>query len=244
MFPDQPERGVYNNAILERDLAAAARIDAIGELEAAYAAAGVTRFAAWVHESDAPIVPSSSGGDTPSRLDTGDGHAARRPPRARPEVALGSTDWDGYLRSSGCRPASSPKADRSAFHLLIARLDGENVATAMAFDHRRDSGIYNVWTLEHARRRGRHGPHRAPAPRRARARLSDCERAIDRHGRARLCRRGVPYLGRIVEYVPVMLTRRLERRPFGIAGRRSRSPVNATTAPPTRTSAPIRSASA
>ena len=35
-----------------------------------------------------------------------------------------------------------------------ARLDGENVATAMAFDLGSDCGIYNVGTLGHARRRG------------------------------------------------------------------------------------------
>jgi predicted GNAT family acetyltransferase len=38
--------------------------------------------------------------------------------------------------------------------VLVARLDGDNVATAIAFDHRGDCGIYNVGTLDHARRRG------------------------------------------------------------------------------------------
>ena len=45
-------------------------------------------------------------------------------------------------------------ADPGAYHVLVARLDGENVASAMAFDHGSDCGIYNVGTLEHARRRG------------------------------------------------------------------------------------------
>ena len=45
-------------------------------------------------------------------------------------------------------------ADLSAFHLLVARLDGEDVAAALAFDHGGDCGIYNVETLEPARRRG------------------------------------------------------------------------------------------
>ena len=52
VFPNEPERGVYNNALLERDLTAAERADAITAMEAAYETAGVTRFAAWVHESD------------------------------------------------------------------------------------------------------------------------------------------------------------------------------------------------
>jgi predicted GNAT family acetyltransferase len=45
-------------------------------------------------------------------------------------------------------------ADPAAYHVLVARLDGENVATGMAFELDGDCGIYNVTTLEHARRRG------------------------------------------------------------------------------------------
>ena len=52
VFPNEPERAVYNNAFLERDLTAAERADALEAMEAVYAAAGVTRFAAWVHERD------------------------------------------------------------------------------------------------------------------------------------------------------------------------------------------------
>src|SRR5215216_5833010 len=55
VFPNEPERAVYNNAFLERDLTAAERADALDAMEAVYAAAGVTRFAAWVHESDAAM---------------------------------------------------------------------------------------------------------------------------------------------------------------------------------------------
>src|SRR5213596_2206063 len=52
VFPDGPERVVYNNALIARDLTAAERRDALDSMEDAYAAAGVVRFAAWVHESD------------------------------------------------------------------------------------------------------------------------------------------------------------------------------------------------
>jgi predicted GNAT family acetyltransferase len=37
---------------------------------------------------------------------------------------------------------------------VIGRLAGEDVTTALAFDHAGDCGIYNVATLEGARRRG------------------------------------------------------------------------------------------
>lgn len=36
----------------------------------------------------------------------------------------------------------------------MARLAGENVATAMAFDHDGDCGVFNVSTLEAPRQRG------------------------------------------------------------------------------------------
>jgi ribosomal protein S18 acetylase RimI-like enzyme len=44
--------------------------------------------------------------------------------------------------------------DATPFHLQVARLDGEIAVAALAFDHDGDCGIYNVETLEHARRRG------------------------------------------------------------------------------------------
>jgi GNAT superfamily N-acetyltransferase len=43
-------------------------------------------------------------------------------------------------------------ADPSAFHVLVARLDGENVAAGLAYDHEGDCGVFNVGTA--ARRRG------------------------------------------------------------------------------------------
>ena len=55
VFPHEPERAVYNNALLERDLGAGDRSAALDAMEAVYAAAGVARFAAWVHESDEPM---------------------------------------------------------------------------------------------------------------------------------------------------------------------------------------------
>ena len=55
VFPTEPERSVYNNTVLKRGLAASRRAEAIAAMEAAYANAGVTRYAAWVHESDRPM---------------------------------------------------------------------------------------------------------------------------------------------------------------------------------------------
>jgi len=52
VFPKGPERAVYNNALLERDLGPGERAEALDAMQSAYAAAGLTRFAAWVNESD------------------------------------------------------------------------------------------------------------------------------------------------------------------------------------------------
>jgi hypothetical protein len=52
VFRAEPEHSVYNNALLERDLGPAERAQALDLLEAVYAEAGVTAFAAWVHEGD------------------------------------------------------------------------------------------------------------------------------------------------------------------------------------------------
>ena len=56
-------------------------------------------------------------------------------------------------RVKECRQGSLP-AHPTAFHVLVVRLAGENVAAAISLDFRGDCGIYNVATLQHARRRG------------------------------------------------------------------------------------------
>jgi ribosomal protein S18 acetylase RimI-like enzyme len=155
VFPDEPERGIYNNALLQRDLSTTERADALDAMEATYTAAGVTRFAAWVHESDAAMR-----GDLERRGYTFDsatramGMALDEIRLPRPEIERGSLDWTGHLRLFGLPPDLLRGADLSAFRLVVARLDGEDVAAALAFDHDGDCGIYNVGTVEWARRRG------------------------------------------------------------------------------------------
>jgi GNAT superfamily N-acetyltransferase len=74
-----------------------------------------------------------------------------------PEVELGPLEWPqylAYLEAAGVPEGLLGGADPSAFHVLAARHKGETVATAIAFDHGDDCGIYNMSTLEQARRRG------------------------------------------------------------------------------------------
>jgi hypothetical protein len=155
VFPHEPERGVYNNALLARDLTAGERAGALDAMESAYAAAGVTRFAAWVHERDAAMR-----GDLERRGYTFDsstramGMALGDLRLPRPQIELGLPDWSAYLRLFGLPPDLLRGADLSPFRLVVARLDGEDAAAALAFDHRGDCGVYSVGTVTHARRRG------------------------------------------------------------------------------------------
>jgi len=155
VFPTEPERTFYNNALLDRDLATAPRASALESMESAYAAAAISRFAAWVHESD-----EAMRGDLQRRgyrIDESTramGMQLDDLRRSRPEIELGPPDWSEYLRILDVPPGLLGGADRAAFHVAVARLDGQSVATAMAFDCGGDCGIYNVTTVEHARRRG------------------------------------------------------------------------------------------
>ena len=155
IFPNEPERSVYNNAILERDLEATERADAVAAMEIAYEARGVTRFAAWVHETDEPLrADLERRGYTLDETTRAMGMPLTDVLVPRPGLELESGDWDDYLRIFDLPARLLGDADHSVFHLLFARLGNESVATAMAFDHDGDCGIYNVGTLEHARRRG------------------------------------------------------------------------------------------
>jgi len=124
-------------------------------MERVYAAAGVTRFAAWVPEWDGAMCADLD--RRGYRLDErtramGMGLADLAVPV--PDLELAPPDWAEYLRVIEVPADLLAGADHDAFHVLLARRDGENVAAAMAYDHDGDCGIYNVGTLPHARRRG------------------------------------------------------------------------------------------
>jgi GNAT superfamily N-acetyltransferase len=155
VFPSEPERAFYNNALLERNLESAERANAIDTLEAAYATAGIRRFAAWAHESDEALrADLERRGYTLAEWTRAMGMALDDIRLPRPELDVGPPDWFEYLRILEVPPNFLRGADPAAFRVLLARLGGENVATAMAFDRASDCGIYNVTTLERARRRG------------------------------------------------------------------------------------------
>jgi ribosomal protein S18 acetylase RimI-like enzyme len=155
VFPNEPERSIYNNAILARDLAPAARADGLDAMEAAYARAEISHFAAWVHESEHEMIRDlERRGYTLAETTRAMGMALDdlRPPR--PALEVERIEWSEWVAIFGLPAGLLSGLDPDAFQLLSTRLGGEPVASAIAFDHERDCGIYNVGTLEHARKRG------------------------------------------------------------------------------------------
>jgi ribosomal protein S18 acetylase RimI-like enzyme len=155
VFPTPPDRGIYNNALFERGLGASARREAIDATEVAYGRAGVERYAAWVHESDAPLIDDLLARGY--RLNESTRAMAMRLdelPAARPAVDVIRIDWPEHLRLIEAPEGLLARLDTRHFHLYAARLDGRPSASAIALDHEGDCGIYNVGTLPDARRRG------------------------------------------------------------------------------------------
>lgn len=155
VFPDGAERAVYNNALLERGLAAGERAAALDAMQDAYLAAGVGQFAAWVHETDEPMrCDLERRGCTIAETTRAMGMALDEIRLPRPGIELGPADWAEYLKFDGLPPEFLSGVDHAAFHVLVARIHGEVVAAALAYDLGIDCGIYNVGTAEWARRRG------------------------------------------------------------------------------------------
>jgi ribosomal protein S18 acetylase RimI-like enzyme len=207
VFPAEPQRDVYNNAVLERGLGACARAAALDAMEAAYASAGIARFAAWVHEADAAMrTDVEARGYTFQESTRAMGLALSdlRVPSPDPELAPAEwRDYLGYLEHFGLPSGLLEHVDPREFHLLLARLDGETVTAGLALDLDGDCGIYNVGTLEPARRRGLGTAVTAVLARDAAARgcetasLQSTEMAEGVYAAV-----GFRDLGRILEYAP------------------------------------------
>jgi ribosomal protein S18 acetylase RimI-like enzyme len=158
VFPVSPERGVYNNALLDRGLSRRAAAEAIEAAEALYADRSVPEYAVWAHESDVHAIAQLERRgfvlDTSTRAMamTLDDLAVARP---QVEAAVdGFVEYLQFLTRSGAPEGLLAGVDAGVFHVALAELAGEIAAGAISFDHDGDCGIYNVGTLPHARRRG------------------------------------------------------------------------------------------
>ena len=173
-------------------------------MEAVYAAAGITRFAAWVHETDPAMrAVLERRGYTVDTTTRAMGMALDDIRVPRPEIPLGPAGWAEYLRMDGLPPDFLQHANHASFHLLAARVDGEMVAATLAYDFGDDCGIYNVGTAEKARRRGLGTALTAAQAYDARAR--SCRTAsLQSTPMAERVYAAVGFrdLGRILEYVP------------------------------------------
>jgi ribosomal protein S18 acetylase RimI-like enzyme len=197
VFPSEPERAVYNNALLHT-------AGGIEPMEAVFAAAGIERYAAWVHEDDPELAAVL--GDRGYRIEETTramGLSLDDLDLARPELELEAPDWDVYLRTFGLPDGFLDGADAGLLHLRLAREAGEIVAASLAFDLDGDCGVYNVETVERARRRGL-GPaltvlqlHEARARGDHTASLQASPMAERLYARV-----GFRDLGRFLEYVP------------------------------------------
>src|SRR4051794_34850132 len=119
VFPGGPERGIYNNAVVERGLDESAAAEAVGAIGRLYADAGVGRYAVWAHESEAATIADLVGRgfkvDTWTRamampLDEMDAE----PPR----IQLGPSEWGEhlrYLRAEGLPDGLLEGVDGDAF---------------------------------------------------------------------------------------------------------------------------------
>jgi GNAT superfamily N-acetyltransferase len=154
VFTAGREREVYNNAVLGPGLGRTGSVRAIDAIESAYGTAGIGEFAVWVHEADL---------DAQARLHDR-GYSVSETTRAmgmelhdlhveRPAIELADPDWDEYLRVLDV-PGILLGVDTSAFHVRIVDDGGAGVATGMGYDHAGDCGVFNVTTVESARRRG------------------------------------------------------------------------------------------
>jgi ribosomal protein S18 acetylase RimI-like enzyme len=158
VFPSPPERLFYNNALLARSLDAGRASAAIRTLEQAYEAAAVDRYAVWAHESErASVAALEERGyhvDTSTRAMAMSLDAINLP---RPSPRFPSADWPAYvemLAALGAPEGLLVDMDSRGYHAIVAAVDGEKVAAAIAYDHAGDCGIYNVGTVPHARRQG------------------------------------------------------------------------------------------
>jgi ribosomal protein S18 acetylase RimI-like enzyme len=201
VFVHSPDREFLNNAVLAqgaRDLGAT-----LDTIEGAYASRGVERYAVWVHESEAAAREVKA---------RGYGYDSSTRTMAMPIADLAEVDTsmldlveptlERFWRVDAL-DGLVPNLSAERAHFYVCRLNGEDAAMLMAFDHDGDCGIYMVGTRRGARRQGLATALSAHAVKRASERgcttvsLQSTEMAESVYARV-----GFRDLGRFEEYIP------------------------------------------
>jgi GNAT superfamily N-acetyltransferase len=158
IFPTEPERSVYNNALVDRNLTARQSARAVAAIRSIYAEADVDRYAAWVHDSDAVTRAEFARHDhRVTEMSRVMAMPLSRLTQGRSEVEIEALEWPRYLDflyRDEAPVGLLQGADPAAFHALGVRVGDADVAAAIALDHNGDCGIYNMSTLEPFRRQG------------------------------------------------------------------------------------------
>lgn len=161
VFPNEPERSIYNNAVLDRGLDPAERTSAVEAMQAAYVAAGVEHHAAWVHESEAGMAAElSAQGYAIAETTRVMGMPLSDPPRRRRSRSLPRPRGSIWRIRRRHRPRLRPR--------------------------RRLRHLQHVDPRARPPPRHRHRSDRPPPPRSSQTRLPNGHPPIHPHGRARL----------------------------------------------------------
>ena len=158
VFAAAPESAFFNNAVLDRGLPPAELASAVEAVRIEYATAGVAEYAVWTTEGDGSArrfleTHGYRRSETTLAMSAEFRASAPAPGPAIPGLEIVWGAWDEYVELLEI-PGFLAGADRDAYRIATARLDGVPVAAGMAFHHDGDCGIFNVGTVESARRRG------------------------------------------------------------------------------------------
>ncbi len=187
VFPSAPERLVYNNALLDRDLGPAERAAAVDAMEATYGSAGVERYAAWVHESDEGMrAELGSRGYTVEEYTRAMGMSLGESRLRSPRSSSGRRTGAGTCGSSAYPPACCRRRPKRASPPRSAARRRERRDRDGLRPRRRQRCVQRVHTRGGAAARARHRAHRTSRPRRRRTWLLDRKPAVQRDGRAGL----------------------------------------------------------
>jgi ribosomal protein S18 acetylase RimI-like enzyme len=152
VFTSGAESKIYNNSILRGSVTDP--VATIAGIEHVYADAGVARFATWVHESNAAFgdVLRSVGYEADESNQVMGLGLDELVDIDTSVLEFAEPEIDEFLRINGL-PSMFPDLGPDV-HIYVCTADGRNAATLMTYDHDGDCGVFNVATLEFARRRG------------------------------------------------------------------------------------------